>query len=142
MASDSAGTKPLDLQAGHQRRGQHDHRGVDDEREEAERGHRQRQREDHDDGPHEGVQAGDDGRREEGGEEVLHQHAGQQVAKDEQDKGLQEPGEEDAPRGLLDALASQREAGRQAAADGPSEAHDRKRSGCPSGWDRRPAGRR
>ncbi len=116
-----------DLEARHERGGQGQHHRVDHEREQADGRHVQRQGEEDDHRPHEGVEEAEDHGPDERGGDGLDEDPGDDMADDEEYGSLDGPVEEDAPAAAdAQPLAGNPDRGRPGVADGAQEAHGAK----------------
>ena len=113
-----------DLEARHEWRRQGQHHRVDHEREQPDGRHVQRQGEEDDHRPHEGVQEAEDDGGEQCRGEAAHEDAGHEVAHEQQHRGLDDPVEEDPPPATdAQPLPGDPDRGRPGVADRSQEAH-------------------
>jgi len=87
----------IDLEPRDQRCRQHQHDRVDHEREQPGGQHGEGQRQQDEDRTDQGVEQPDDERCQQGRERIRHRQAGDQPAHDEQDDGLEDPGQDEPP---------------------------------------------
>ena len=113
-----------DLEARHEWRRQGQHHRVDHEREQPDGRHVQRQGEEDDHRPHEGVQEAEDDGGEQRRGEAAHEDPGHEVAHEQQHRGLDDPVEEDPPPATdAQPLPGDPDRGRPGVADRSQEAH-------------------